>query len=152
MLLYSALVYRNKILQEKCYQNITHPLCITSTPKKCAKVYLKIAGFTFGQLLYVLFCFVWVFFSFFKIYNAGILQVPICPDFYYFFFLKIVNIMRDRDQFDNWCFLPSSRLKYKLTKYLWKNVWFNATENTHTQKQDFLSFFSLSFSGRWLII
>lgn len=56
----------------------------------------------------VLFCFVWVFFFFFgffhyffKIYNAGILQVPICPDFYYLLFYNLVNIMRDRDQFDN---------------------------------------------------
>lgn len=151
MLLYSALVYRNKILQEKCYQNITHPLCITSTPKKCAKVYLKIAGFTFGQLLC---CFVlYVFFPFFlNLQRRHTTSTNLPWLLLSFFFLKIVNIMRDRDQFDNWCFLPSSRLKYKLTKYLWKNVWFNATENTHTQKQDFLFFFSLSFSGRWLII
>lgn len=150
MLLYSALVYRNKILQEQCYQNITHPLCITSTPKKCAKVYLKIAGFTFGQILC---CFVlYVFFHFFKFTTQAYYKYQFALTFIIFFFLKIVNIMRDRDQFDNWCFLPSSRLKYKLTKYLWKNVWFNATENTHTQKQDFLFFFSLSFSGRWLII
>lgn len=139
-------MYLNKNLQEKCYQNITHPLCTTSTPKKWAKITLQVLL----RSITVLFCFVWVvlfvFFPIFFICNAGILQVPICPDFYYLFFYNLVYIMRDRDQFDNWCFLPSSRLKYKLTNYLWKNVWFNATENTHTQKQDF--FLSLSFSGR----
>lgn len=100
----------------------------------------------------VLFCFVCFFFHFFKFTTQAYYKYQFALTFIIFFFLKIVNIMRDRDQFDNWCFLPSSRLKYKLTKYLWKNVWFNATENTHTQKQDFLFFFSLSFSGRWLII
>lgn len=99
----------------------------------------------------VLFCFVcfflcWFFSIFFLFTTQAYYKYQFALTFIIFFFYNLVNIMRDRDQFDNWCFLPSSRLKYKLTNYLWKNVWFNATENTHTQKQDF--FLSLSFSGR----
>lgn len=70
--------------------------------KEMSKDYL--AGFTSVNYCVVLFCmgcFVCFFFPFFFICNAGILQVPICPDFYYLFFYNLVYIMRDRDQFDN---------------------------------------------------